>query len=254
MQKIFQFGEEIPGYNIPVLNERAVRAAAGILFFFAMITFMNAWLVGNFEPTRIFVVAFLLDFSIRLFINPLWAPSMIVGQWAVRKQQPEYAGAPQKRFAWAIGFMLALSMLYLIVIQGVIGPINMLVCGTCLILMFFETAFGICIGCKIYNTFSHQKAELCPGGVCEYQAPAGAGGNWRQGMVVVVFLSVVIFMGQWLLAHPVSSVHRAQSVGRDAQQQTGPEGPVSEDSRCVVPAFAKALGHEEKWRLHNNCL
>jgi hypothetical protein len=179
---------------------------------------------------------------------------MIVGQWVVRQQQPEYVGAPQKRFAWAIGFMLALSMLYLIVIQGVIGPINMLVCGTCLILMLFETAFGICIGCKIYSTFSRQKTELCPGGVCEYHAPAGAGGNWRQGLVVVLFLTAVAFMGQSLLAHPVSTAQRAQSVGRDAQKQTGPESPVTEDSRCAVPAFAKAMGHEEKWKLHNNCL
>lgn len=126
MQKTFQFGEQLPGYNIPVLNERAVRAAAGIMFFFAMVTFMNAWLMGNFQPTRIFAVAFLIDFAIRIFINPRFAPSMIVGQWVVRKQQPDYVGAPQKRFAWAIGFALALSMLYLIVIRGVIGPINML--------------------------------------------------------------------------------------------------------------------------------
>ena len=35
---LFQFGENIPGYSVAVLNERAVRAAAGILFFFAMVT------------------------------------------------------------------------------------------------------------------------------------------------------------------------------------------------------------------------
>ena len=29
----FQFGERIPGYKVAVVNERAVRAAAGILFF-----------------------------------------------------------------------------------------------------------------------------------------------------------------------------------------------------------------------------
>ena len=45
---VFQFGETVPGYSIAVLNERAVRAAAGILFFFAMVTFMNAMLLGNF--------------------------------------------------------------------------------------------------------------------------------------------------------------------------------------------------------------
>lgn len=254
MSTLFQFGEKRPGYNVSVLNERAIRAAAGILFFFAMVTFMNAWLMGNFQPTRIFVVAFLIDFSIRLFINPLWAPSMIVGQWVVRQQQPEYVGAPQKRFAWAIGFALALAMFYLIVIQGVIGPINMLVCGTCLALMFFETAFGICIGCKLYNAITHQKAELCPGGVCEYQAPAGSGGSLTQGLVVLIFLATLVVIAPWLMAHPVGTLGNASRTANGAQKQTEPVGSVSDDPRCKVPEFAKAIGHEEKWKLHNNCL
>lgn len=250
MQKLLQFGEQLPGYKIAVLNERAVRAAAGILFFFAMITFMNAWLMGNFQPTRIFVVAFLMDFSIRIFINPSFAPSMIVGQWVVRKQQPDYVGAPQKRFAWTIGFALALAMLYLIVIRGVIGPINIVVCGTCLVLMFFETAFGICLGCKIYNTLTSKQAELCPGGVCEFEAPEDAGGNWVQGLLVLVFLGAVFLTGQWVMSHPTSTQRQVNS---PTQTQTGPIGPVSEVDRCKVPEFAKALGHEEKWKLHNNC-
>jgi len=33
-------------------------------------------------------------------------------------------GAPQKRFAWAIGFVLALTMLYLVVMKHVVGPIK----------------------------------------------------------------------------------------------------------------------------------
>ena len=27
----------------------------------------------------------------------------------------------------------------------------------------------------------------------------------------------------------------------------------AEAERCKVPEFAKAMGHEEKWKLHNNC-
>jgi hypothetical protein len=104
---------------------------------------MNAWLLGNFQPTKIFVIGFLLDFSLRIFINPRYSPSLIVGLWFVRKQQPEYVGAPQKRFAWTIGLLLALTMLYLVVINNVIGPINLIVCLACLTLLFFEAAFGI---------------------------------------------------------------------------------------------------------------
>ena len=68
--RLFQFGQELPGYSVPVLNERAVRAGAGILFFFAIVSFMHAWLLGDFQPTRVFVVAFLIDFTLRIFVNP----------------------------------------------------------------------------------------------------------------------------------------------------------------------------------------
>ena len=37
-----------------------------------------------------FVVAFLIDFALRIFVNPRYAPSLIVGQRFVRRQQPEY--------------------------------------------------------------------------------------------------------------------------------------------------------------------
>ena len=38
-------------------------------------------------------------------------------------------------------------MLFLVVINNVIGPINLIICSTCL-LLFFEAAFGICLACK----------------------------------------------------------------------------------------------------------
>jgi hypothetical protein len=209
---LFQFGEHIPGYSVAVLNERAVRAAAGVLFFFAMVTFMNAMLLGNFQPTRVFVVAFLIDFTLRIFVNPKFSPSLILGQWIVRGQEPQYVGAPQKRFAWAIGFTLALLMLYLIVIKGVIGPINMLVCGTCLLLLFFESSFGICIGCKLYDMFSKNEAELCPGNVCIYNPAPGAGGSWLQGLVFIVFLVAIFNVAIWVYSHPTATLPSEQII------------------------------------------
>ena len=251
----FQFGQKLPEYEVLVLNERAVRASAGILFFFAMVSFMNAWLVGNFQPTRVFVVAFLVDFSIRIFINPLYAPSLILGQWVVRNQQPEYVGAPQKRFAWAIGFVLALAMLYLMVLNNVVGPINLIVCAICLTLMFFESTFGICIGCKIYNLFNKEKARLCPGGVCELPPGQRTRLSVAQLVIVVVFGGVVFAAAQWVYStgRGASGLPPAAQMG--SATRANPAGPVdpAEAERCKVPDFAKAMGHEEKWKLHNNC-
>ena len=250
MRSIFEFGEQIDGYDVRVLNERAVRASAGLLFFFAIIVFMNAWLIGNFQPTRVFVIAFLIDFTIRIFINPRYAPSLIVGQWFVRKQQPEYVGALQKRFAWAIGFVLALTMLYLVVLNNVIGPINLIVCSACLTLLFFEAAFGICIGCKTYNLFYKEKSQLCPGGVCEVSPAKGSAVNVMQIIMVALFAVVVGAIAQWVYKTASPGLHQEQQLGSEVT--AAPVDP-AEAERCKVPDYAKAMGHEEKWKLHNNC-
>lgn len=42
MAIFLQFGEDHPDYSVRVLNEREVRGAAGIMFLFAMISFMTA--------------------------------------------------------------------------------------------------------------------------------------------------------------------------------------------------------------------
>lgn len=84
MSSIFELGKQVDGYAVRVVNERAVRATADLLFVPTFISFMDAMLLGNFRPTRLFVVVFLLDMAIRLFISPKGLPSMIVGQWFVR--------------------------------------------------------------------------------------------------------------------------------------------------------------------------
>jgi hypothetical protein len=234
-----------------VLNERAVRASAGILFFFGIVCFMNAWLVGNFQPTRVFVVAFLVDFTIRIVINPGYAPSLIVGQWFVRKQLPDYVGAPQKRFAWAIGFVLALTMLYLVVLNRMIGPANLLVCSACLTLMLFEAAFGICLGCKVYNLFNKEKAQLCPGGACDMPPQAWPPVKLPQVAVVAAFVALVVGVAQWV--QQADAVLSAASAPVSTTSSTPVTVDPSEAERCKVPDFAKAMGHESQWKLHNNC-
>jgi hypothetical protein len=161
------FGERVEGYDVLVFNEREVRAAAGIVFLFAFMAFMNGFLTGNNEPTKLMVSVFLFDFFIRIFVNPKYAPSMIIGRWMVNNQKPEYTDAAPKRWAWSFGFILAAIMFYLVVLNEIRGPINILTCGLCLGLLFFEAVFGICAGCKIYNLVHEQKAKHCPGEACD---------------------------------------------------------------------------------------
>jgi len=166
MKPLIQFGENIEGYSFPVLNEREIRAAAGILF---LATFISAMFVGfrnNFLPIKYVLTVFVTDFIIRVFINPKFSPTLIIGRLIVGNQTPEYVGAQQKKFAWVIGVILSSTMFILIVIVNSYSLITGVICLTCLAFLFFESAFGICLGCKFYPLLFKEKPQRCAGEVC----------------------------------------------------------------------------------------
>ena len=170
MKKTIQFGETVEGYNIPVLNEREIRAAAGILFvviFFALILIMfkNDFLLAKYSIT-----IFLTDFIIRVFVSPRFSPTLIIGRLIVRNQVPEYVGAKQKKFAWIVGVALSGTMFIFMVLVNSYSPITGIICLLCLIFLFFESAFGICLACKVYKLVYQEKAQYCPGEVCDVKA------------------------------------------------------------------------------------
>lgn len=247
MAKLFQFGETHPDYPVTVLNEREARGAAGIMFVFALVAFMNAWFKGDFTPSKLTIVAFFIDFFIRVVVNPRYSPTLIIARWMVNNQTAEYVGAPQKRFAWGIGLGLATLMMYLVVLQDVRGPINMITCLVCLMLLFFETAFGICIGCKLFNLFNKEKAQLCPGNVCETKdrAPIQMV-KPSQAIITFAYLALLFVLAPVL--HATAPVPRSTTPA----VQSSTLSP-AEEERCRVPEFAKKIGHEEKWKLHNGC-
>ncbi|HMH31581.1 MAG TPA: DUF4395 domain-containing protein [Puia sp.] len=170
MNKLIQFGEHVEGYDIPVLNEREIRASAGILFLGVFIALMLILFKGNFVPVKYVITIFLTDFIIRVFINPKFSPSLIIGRLIVRNQAPEYVGAKQKKFAWIIGVALSATMFIFLVLVNAYSPITGIVCLICLVFLFFESAFGICLGCKFYSLFFKEKAQYCPGEVCDVKS------------------------------------------------------------------------------------
>jgi len=167
MKKLIRFGEEVEGYNIPVLNEREIRAAAGILFLATFTSLMFILFKGNFVPIKYIITLFLTDFLIRVFINPAFAPTLIFARLIVRNQTPEYVGAAQKKFAWIIGVILSATMFVFFIIVNAYSMITGIICLICLIFLFFESVFGICLGCKFYPLFFKDKVQYCPGEVCD---------------------------------------------------------------------------------------
>jgi len=199
MRKLIKFGEEVEGYNIPVLNEREIRAAAGILFLATFLALMFILFKGNFIPIKYVIIIFLTDFIIRVFINPRYSPSLILGRLIVRNQTPEYVGAAQKKFAWIIGVALAAAMFVFFIIVNAYSAITGIICLICLIFLFFESAFGICLGCMLYPLFFKNKVQYCPGEVCdvknkqEIQKTSGV-----QFLVLLAFIAFVALM-VWFL-------------------------------------------------------
>jgi uncharacterized membrane protein len=192
MSKTIQFGEDVPGYNIRVLNEREIRAAAGLLFLATFISFMLIMFDNNFVPIKYVITFFLSDFIIRVFINPKFSPSLIVGRLIVSRQTPEYVGAKQKRFAWIIGVALSAIMFTFMVVVNSYSPITGIICLICLLFLFFESAFGICLGCKFYSLFNKGKTQYCPGEVCDRKSKQPIQKTSASQLMMV--LSFVLFM------------------------------------------------------------
>jgi len=198
-KKVIKFGEDVDGYSIPVLNEREIRAAAGILFLLMFISILMAGTKGDFLLLKYAVSIFLTDILIRVFINPKFSPTLIIGRLIVRNQVPEYVGAKQKKFAWIIGIVLALTMFILVVIVNSYSPITGIICMVCLVFLFFESAFGICLGCKFYTLVYKEKAQYCPGEVCDaksrqdIQKTSAVQVLIVLGFIVYITLMVVLF-------------------------------------------------------------
>jgi hypothetical protein len=170
MKKEKQFGETVEGYNIPVLNEREIRASAGILF----LVMFWAWMLVIFKENYFWVkcvnTIFLTDFIVRVLISPKYSPSLIIGRLIVGKQNPDYVGAVQKKFAWTIGLVMSSIMFLLLVVMNSYSFITGIICQICLTFLFFESVFGICLGCKFYPLFHKEKTQYCPGGICDIKA------------------------------------------------------------------------------------
>lgn len=204
MSKLIQFGEQVEGYNIPVLNEREIRAAAGILFLATFISLMFILFKNNFLPVKYVISLFLADFLIRVFVNPKFSPTLIMGRLIVGNQLPEYVGARQKKFGWTIGVILSATMFVFMVLINSYSPITGIICLICLVFLFFESAFGICLGCKFYPLFFKGKAQFCPGEICDARSKQSIQKTSAVQLLIVFAFAAFIFLMAWLFNNQFS--------------------------------------------------
>lgn len=156
-----------------VLNERSIRATAGIMFLVWILTVTYTFFTKNFSVVNIVLPLFFLNFVILVLWGPKYSPLSKLGQLLVRKQKPEYVWAVQKRFAWGLGLIMSFVVMVLLFGFDMRGIIPLSLCSICLALMWMETSLGICVGCKIYYWLikkwvfhEPEYRPACPGGVC----------------------------------------------------------------------------------------
>ncbi len=174
---IISFGEYIEGTNYKVLDERRMRGSAGIMLLLGLIAFINGFILQNFIVIPYIAGFLMVNFIIGVFINPKFSPTIFIARLFVRKQSPLPIGAIQKKFAWSLGFGLSAVIftlsLFLVNDISFFQPVCILRL-ICLILLFLETSFGICMGCKFYYLFIYLKLfkepeekPNCMGDACE---------------------------------------------------------------------------------------
>ncbi len=178
-----KYGKIIPDLKIngvsapyPVINEREVRGAAGIMFLLGSIVFAIVYFTGNTTLLYVIVPLFWLDFFLKTVFQPHYSIFGYLASLIVKKQTPEYVGVIQKRFAWSIGLGLASLMILVFFILGIRGWAPFLICSICLFFMWIESAFGICVGCKIYSYLikkgilkAPEIKPVCAGNVCSIE-------------------------------------------------------------------------------------
>lgn len=159
-------GAVVPGFVVPVIDERAVRAAAAILFLAGAVGFGLAAATGTVRPLQPFGMVFMIDMYLRVAVGDRWSPTLALGRFLVRRLPPDWVGAPQKAFAWWLGFGLAVVSCASSGLLAAPLGLTLALCAVCLSLLFIEAAFGICAGCTLQRVFSRASPHHCSGDAC----------------------------------------------------------------------------------------
>jgi len=214
MALFFNFGEEIEGYDYKVINEREARASAGMMFLLGLLSLFSVYIFRTLLWAELFSITFIFEFFVRIVINPKYAPYMLLGGLIVSNQQAEWVEAKPKKFAWLLGLILGAIMTYYIVFD-VISLWRLGICVICLVLLFLESTFGICLGCLLYHKLNI-KLNNCPGGVCAVPSKKSIF-RYRVlliGIFLILFLLVYVGLknGKYADAQPMIIINDTQKV------------------------------------------
>jgi hypothetical protein len=182
------YGQSMPGLTAAgqplraaVFNEHQVRAAAGITLVLGALAFVYAYFAKVYLPIQAVTALFFVEFAARVALGIHVSPIGVAAGALVRRYPPLWVSAKPKRFAWSLGLVLSLAMT-IITNAGIRGALPLSICLMCLVLMWLETALGLCLGCEIHALLVRRgwaapdpAVEICAGGVCGPAVRGAAG-------------------------------------------------------------------------------
>lgn len=155
-----------------LIDERAIRAAAGLTLVLGAVAFSEALLAQDYVPLRLVTAFFAVDFALRVTAGPHRSPVGAVAGLLVRGLPPEPVSLRPKRFAWSLGLVMSVAMTG-ITNAGVTGWLPRSVCLLCLTLMWLEAVLGVCLGCQVHRVLvargivTPDPALVCADGACD---------------------------------------------------------------------------------------
>ncbi len=173
------YGQAITGLSVggmplsaSVFNEHQVRAAAGLTLVIGAVAFAYAFIAGEYQPIQIVVALFVVEFAVRVVLGIHRSPLGLLAGLLVRRHPPMWVSAKPKRFAWTLGLVMTFAMLIISGI-GIRGTLPLSICVLCLVLMWLETALGLCLGCEFHGFMVRRgwvrrdsAYEVCAGDAC----------------------------------------------------------------------------------------
>jgi hypothetical protein len=155
-----------------MVNEREVRAAAGITMAVGAVAFGYAYFAKQYVPLQVAATLFFVEFLVRVTAGIRHSPVGHVARAMTRGQRPEWVSAKPKRFAWTLGLVMAGAMA-VITNVGIRGYLPRTICLICLTLMWMESALGLCLGCRLHGLLvargwagADPEVEVCADGGC----------------------------------------------------------------------------------------
>jgi hypothetical protein len=155
-----------------VFNEHAVRAAAGLTLVLGAVAFAYAYFARLYLPIQVVTTVFFIEFAVRVAAGIHYSPIGVLARWMTQRQPPHWVSAQPKRFAWALGVVMAFAMM-LITNAGIRGALPLTICLICLALMWLEAVLGLCLGCEIHGWLVRrgwarrdEAFEICSHGAC----------------------------------------------------------------------------------------